>query len=488
MDLQEKLKLRNKKQVYPFAELIRCYQNVLFENVNLVKERSRKTDQGLSLENEKLINAVELNDKVSKLEEKIAVLKDQLHQSQHENVRFMEEMERLKICIAEERKDKALFEEELVRVRDRFNRLEKKHSIEKEQLIEKCIKDKQNMMEEMNNLSQLMEKHQVVDESVDMKNNKKAATKVVEKQVQRGGNDLTKLSVRHGIQAHATEVNAVLFSKASVVTASADSMIRIWDFGSAKNKADFRNAGGHAFIGLDVHAHQDLILGTSSDRTCRVWNQSTGRILHTLTGHGSKVMCGKFLQSEKQLLTGSGDRCIKIWDLYRGYCLNTLNCRSTCHDITTSIGSTFISGHQDGSAKVWDLRSSSMIHEIPQVHENQSTTCVAYNSNETQLLTSGKDHQIKLLDTRNWNVIHTFKHPEYRASSTFSKVCFSPNDLHILAGSASGTVFIWDTSHNALTAKLQGKHQSPIICCAWNEEGTHIASADKHGLLNIWTT
>lgn len=41
---------------------------------------------------------------------------------------------------------------------------------------------------------------------------------------------------------------------------------------------------------------------------------------HTLTGHTSKVMSAKFLGETNQVVSGSHDRTLKLWDLRRRAC------------------------------------------------------------------------------------------------------------------------------------------------------------------------
>ncbi len=63
----------------------------------------------------------------------------------------------------------------------------------------------------------------------------------------------------------------------------------------------------------------NLILGCSEDFACRVWSLTDQRLRHTLTGHGAKVFCAKFITSSL-IASGSQDRTLKLWDLQNRQC------------------------------------------------------------------------------------------------------------------------------------------------------------------------
>ena len=81
----------------------------------------------------------------------------------------------------------------------------------------------------------------------------------------------------------------------------------------------------------------------------------SGRVRHTLTGHAAKVTCCSASPSDPRVALSAGsDRAVKLWDLARGFCSQSLPCGSACHSATFSAdGALVFTGHFDGGLRAW---------------------------------------------------------------------------------------------------------------------------------------
>jgi WD40 repeat protein len=55
-----------------------------------------------------------------------------------------------------------------------------------------------------------------------------------------------------------------------------------------------------------------------------LWEVRTGKLLHTLTGHTSRVGSVSFSPNGQTLASSSSDETIKLWNLQTGECWKTL--------------------------------------------------------------------------------------------------------------------------------------------------------------------
>jgi WD40 repeat protein/tetrahydromethanopterin S-methyltransferase subunit G len=139
----------------------------------------------------------------------------------------------------------------------------------------------------------------------------------------------------------------------------------------------------------------DQVVSGSSDKTLKVWDPVTGRCLATLTGHTRWVKCLAVLPNG-QVVSGSSDNTLKVWDPNTGVCLTTLKGHTesvSCIGILPN--GQVVSGSDDGTLKIW---------------EPNTGTC----------LTTLKGH-----------------------TSSVQQIAISPNG-QVVSGSDDGTLKIWE--------------------------------------------
>lgn len=326
-----------------------------------------------------------------------------------------------------------------------------------------------------------------------------AAESLSHLQVDEGDNKLVTRAV-HAIRAHATEVNSVCFNASGKIlfSGSSDGTVRAWE-AEAEAAAPPRALGEYRGVGtahplLCVRASEDgaLVLGTGCDRKCFVWRVGTGRVMQTLTGHKGKVLAAEFSPiAPHEVITGSSDRSLRVWDVVRGVRLQTVSCVSSCNDIAAPTGADagfvqFASAHQDGAVRFWDTRTRRCVQELRGLHTEQVTS-VSFGG--ADLLTNSRDHSLRVVDPRTYGVLRELRHKDYQCGFDWSQASLSPDGYYALAGGASGVLFIW----NAHTGKLEKQlkpgptgHHGAVACCVWRPDGQGVASCDKNGVVVLW--
>lgn len=72
------------------------------------------------------------------------------------------------------------------------------------------------------------------------------------------------------------------------------------------------------FISLDFAPYSDLILAGTTDKEVQILNYNTYKVNHTLLGHTNKVDTVSFSCDKDKCISGSSDRTLRIWDIFKG--------------------------------------------------------------------------------------------------------------------------------------------------------------------------
>ncbi len=67
------------------------------------------------------------------------------------------------------------------------------------------------------------------------------------------------------------------------------------------------------------------VVSGSQDKTLKVWDLEIGSELRTLSGHSGAVWAVAVTPDGRQVVSGSGDKTLKVWDLETGSELHTLS-------------------------------------------------------------------------------------------------------------------------------------------------------------------
>jgi hypothetical protein len=85
---------------------------------------------------------------------------------------------------------------------------------------------------------------------------------------------------------------------------------------------------GHTaeIVSLNFNQHGNQIITGSFDHTVKVWDTRTGRVIHTLAGHHGEISSTQYNYAGDLCISGSIDRTCKIWDVNKGTCVQVRAC------------------------------------------------------------------------------------------------------------------------------------------------------------------
>lgn len=353
------------------------------------------------------------------------------------------------------------------------------------------------MLEKMKNAEQLNEANQLYDDKIKQlkaSGLEKLARQQIDgivRQSEEGADvflqPIVPSTCKHRLQAHGGGCAAILFECNSnkLITGGQDGAVKVWDTDSGSLISNLRGCLG-SVLDLAITNDNRSVIAASSSNNLYAWDLNSGRVHHTLTGHTDKVCAVDVSKvSSRHVVSSAYDRTIKVWDLLKGYCINTIIFHSNCNALCFSMdGQTIFSGHVDGNLRLWDIKSGKLLSEV--AAHSLAVTSISLSQNGNVVLTSGRDNSHNLFDVRSLEVTGTLKAAGNTVASNWSRSCISPDDKHVASGSSDGSVYVWSASKADIVGTLK-EHTSSILCCTWSGLGRPLASADKNGVVCIWT-
>nr|XP_034377566.1 dynein assembly factor with WDR repeat domains 1 isoform X3 [Arvicanthis niloticus] len=160
----------------------------------------------------------------------------------------------------------------------------------------------------------------------------------------------------HTLIGHCAEISSALFNWdcSLILTGSMDKTCMLWDATSGKCVATLT---GHEDEILDscFDYTGKLIATASADGTARVYNATTRKCITKLEGHEGEISKISFNPQGNRLLTGSSDKTARIWDVQTGQCLQVLE-GHTDEIFSCAFnykGNIVITGSKDNSCRIW---------------------------------------------------------------------------------------------------------------------------------------
>ena len=194
------------------------------------------------------------------------------------------------------------------------------------------------------------------------------------------------------LEGHTGQVWSAVFSPdgSSIVTASDDQTMRLWDARSGKQLHFIRHNG--PVYSASFSSDGSRIVTASRDRRARVFDARTGRQLTVLEGHEGEVRSASFSRDGSRIVTGSADRTARVWDAQTGAQLVVLRGHGALVASATFSpdGTLVLTASSDKTARLWDAQSGKSLVLIR--HQNDRVSSASFSRDGTRMVTSSYDH------------------------------------------------------------------------------------------------
>jgi RHS repeat-associated protein/uncharacterized repeat protein (TIGR01451 family) len=229
-------------------------------------------------------------------------------------------------------------------------------------------------------------------------------------------------------------------------------------------------------------------LAVAAGNRVAVWNlqssaSASNALLGSFTGHVASVSTVNFSPANDEILSGSPDGTIRIWDAR-----TFLEARS--FSVTSgepgpaafsADSARVLGGAARGVARIWDaVVPTNTLCTL--IGHSASITAVAFSPDGTRALTGSSDKSAILWDASSGAILYRWTNHTHIVSA----VAFSRDGTRALTASLDGTIGIWNPATGASVAVLrQGR---PISAAVFSPDGLYIAAADRGlpGMAYIW--
>jgi WD40 repeat protein len=106
---------------------------------------------------------------------------------------------------------------------------------------------------------------------------------------------------------------------------------------------------------VTVLADGSRALSGSDDRTLRLWDLATGKMLRTFEGHRNWIAAVAMLADDTRALSGSWDNTLRLWDLETGNCLAGFTADAAIDCLAVARNNVTLAGSLDGEVHILEI-------------------------------------------------------------------------------------------------------------------------------------
>jgi WD40 repeat protein len=259
-----------------------------------------------------------------------------------------------------------------------------------------------------------------------------------------------------------------------------DKTLKVCDLDSGRVIRTLKGHSDHV-TGVVTTADGRLAVSASYDKTLKVWDIDSGHNLRTLEGHSASVNEVAVTPDGRCAISASSDWTLKVWELDSGRELRTL--RGTPEPITgvaiTPDGRRAVSTSSDWTPTVWDLISGRVLRFL--AGHTDDVTGIAVTPDGRRAISASQDKTLKVWDLDSGRELRTLK----GHTSGVNGLAVALDGRRAVSASRDGTLKVWDLDSGFAVLTLEG-HSDHVTSVAVSPDGWRAVSASRDKTLKVW--
>lgn len=301
--------------------------------------------------------------------------------------------------------------------------------------------------------------------------------------------NIIKFKVAKEFSKNKARINSLDFSQdgRTLISASDDDTIVAYDCEKGTEKREIPSKKYGADLIRFTHANNTAIhTSTKENDTIRYLSLHDNKYLRYFVGHEKRVVTLSMSPADDVFISGSQDQTIRLWDLKSDKYTGKISTPGTDRPIANfdPEGLIFALGLQNQSIKLYDSR----LHEkgpfntiqYPAIPPNMSWRSLKFSPNGKQILITTDCEELYILDAFSGQPLHKLSigpKPDAPIEHPCDAV-YSPDSQYILCGALDGSIHVWSSNRGSKIAVLKPDRPSPeaVQCLMFNPKFMLFAS------------
>ncbi len=249
---------------------------------------------------------------------------------------------------------------------------------------------------------------------------------------------------------------------------------------------------------LMVLADGNTLITASADRTIRIWDLAAGMLTHTLSQHTNVVKALAVTTDQSTLISTGDDRTIRFWSLPDGKPLGQIDNAHNVPINTLEVSNNnklLASADGNGSIKVWNLVDNNGSLNLPAMKQEgpfasleaeSGVNDLLFTRDDNSLISGSKSLQLWDVDALEEASAATAPPPPTTLvghASFINRLAISEDDQTLISASVDKNILLWDIASKTRKTALTG--HTNYVNTLWLK-GQRVWSADVDKTILVW--
>ena len=228
--------------------------------------------------------------------------------------------------------------------------------------------------------------------------------------------------------------------------------------------------------------------GHQNDNDVYLGEVAKGKDVGTCKGHTAGVWAVAFSPDGSQVVSGSDDKTMRLWDFKTVKELHPFDHgKYKVHAVEFSpdgkqIASGTAGGNEHCPIYLWDVKSGKQVQTFK--GHRLDVTAVHFTPDGKRLLSSGRDGLLILWDVESGKELKRMEHG-VRPGSIYSAAISPDGKRALTAGFGDHMVRLWDLEKGKEIKKFEG-HPGAVLGVAFSPDGKRALSSDSQKTIKLW--